>query len=68
MASGAFEVERHVPAYIDDVVSWQRGAAEAQWRLHAVLRVLRARGGGTVWHPGGVDGNPSERLRFGLTP
>jgi hypothetical protein len=30
--------------------------------------VLHGHGGGTVWHHGGVDGKPSERLRFNLTP
>jgi hypothetical protein len=61
MASGGSEVERRVPARIDNIVSWRRGATEARRRL-------RAQGEGTIWRRGGINGKPSERLRFGLTP
>jgi hypothetical protein len=30
--------------------------------------VLHAQGGGTVCRRGGVDSDPGEKLRFGLTP
>jgi hypothetical protein len=64
LARGGSEVERHVPSCIDDGGFWRSGAVECQM-LHAVLR---AQGGGTIWCHGGVDGNPSKKLHFGLTP
>jgi hypothetical protein len=54
-------MERRVPARIDDVMSWRRGATEARRRL-------RAQGEGTVSRCGGINGNPTERLCLGLTP
>jgi hypothetical protein len=48
-----------VPSRIDDDGFWWRGAMEARLRV-------REQGGGTIWRHGGVDGKPSERLRFGL--
>jgi hypothetical protein len=58
-------VEQCVTSRINDGGSWRRGIAEARRRLRVVLC---AQDGGTVWRRGDVDGKPSERFRFGLTP
>jgi hypothetical protein len=63
LASGGSEMERCVPSRIDDDGSWRRGTAEDPRRVRVVLRAQ----GGTVWHRGGIDGKPGERLFFGLT-